>query len=63
MTTIPNFLFTETTPDNTRTMKRTSRTKLGFALAGVLALIVFPTRVHAAALAYTVTDLGTLAVC
>ena len=41
-------------------MKTTTSQKLGITLAGVLALIVLPDHVHAAAIAYTVTDLGTL---
>ena len=41
-------------------MHMTPSHKLGITLAAVLALVVIPARVHAAAIAYTVTDLGTL---
>ena len=39
-------------------MKTKLANKLGITLAGVLALVVLPARVHANAIAYTVTDLG-----
>ena len=39
-------------------MNNTICTKLGIALAGMLALIILTPRVHAGALAYSVTDLG-----
>jgi len=37
---------------------KTTPSKLGITLAGVLALVVLPARGHANAIAYTVTDLG-----
>ena len=39
---------------------KTTPSKLGITLAGVLALVVLPARGHANAIAYTVTDLGAL---
>lgn len=41
-------------------MKTTTSNKLGITLAAVLALIILPVRVDANAIAYSVTDLGTL---